>query len=87
MTNFVIKLGQNDIKNPNTMKAVQDIMDASQDAMVLEIKRVSDELGVSEDYASAIVYFRTRSRWTQELEDNLIHMCKNGDPCPNMNDY
>jgi len=32
-------------------------------------------------------YLRTRSRWTLELEDELIHMDQAGEPAPNMNDY
>ena len=36
---------------------------------------------------SSISYLRTRSRWTQALEDKLIKMCQDNEPCPNMNEW
>jgi hypothetical protein len=50
-------------------------------------KELAESLGVSEDYARGIFYLRTRSRWTQEAENELIRMSKNGESCPNMNEW
>ena len=44
------------------------------------------ELGVSERCAADVFYLRTRSRWTEELEKELILLHKNGNP-PNMCDF
>jgi SOS response regulatory protein OraA/RecX len=66
---------------------MNDLFDAMQDAFVAETKETAEELEVDDAFASAIVYLRSRSRWTQELEDKLIQMCKNGESVPNMCDW
>lgn len=82
---FVISLPANPTQDQ--IDALQEIMDASQDAYFAECDKIQKDLGVSSQYANAICYLRTRSRWTQSLEDNLIEMCKLGEPCPNINEY
>jgi len=47
---------------------------------------LAKELGVSKECASNVRYLRSRSRWTQELEDELIRLHKEGNP-PNMNEF
>lgn len=37
--------------------------------------------------AADVVYLRTRNRWTQALEDQLIQMYKDGNPPTSMNDF
>ncbi len=39
---------------------------------------------LDQKYAEAITYLRTRQRWTQAAEDELIRMAKAGEPLPNM---
>lgn len=40
----------------------------------------------SQSCAADVRYLRSRSRWTQELEDELIRLHKEGKP-PNMNEF
>lgn len=47
-------------------------LNESQEYMIAEEDRIKEEFGVSENTASAILYLRSRSRWTQEKEDELI---------------
>lgn len=47
---------------------------------------LAKELSVSESCARDIFYLRSRSRWSQELEDELIHLHQKGER-PNMNDF
>lgn len=51
-----------------------------------DIMDMSEELGVSYQCAADIYYLRTRSRWTEELENELIRLHKQGNP-PNMNEF
>lgn len=48
---------------------------------------LAHELGISEDHAEQVHYLRSRSRWTQELEDELIRMGKCGEPLVNMSEW
>ena len=43
-----------------------------QDAMIRDQRDIEKEFSVSASTASAIQYLRTRSRWTQGKEDELI---------------
>lgn len=82
---FVVTLPEN--PTDEQMEVFQDFMNAQSDAYFDECDQIAKDLGVSHKYANAICYLRTRSRWTQELEDRLIEMCKAEEPCPNMNDW
>ena len=44
--------------------------------------KVAEELGVNYMAACDIVYLRGRSRWTQEKEDYLIKLAKEGKELP-----
>lgn len=66
------------------MDKFQEFMNILNDSMDGHVLRVSKELGVSIACASDVVYLRGRSRWTQELEDELVQMDKVGDPRPNI---
>lgn len=50
------------------------------------IADLAKELNVSELCAGDVFYLRSRSRWSQELEDELIERHQNGER-PNMNDF
>lgn len=52
-----------------------------------EIRTLAEGLGVSVTCAGNIWYLRTRSRWSQEAEDELIRMDKAGEPAPNINEW
>ncbi len=65
----------------------QNLMDSINEATVNEERKVAEEFGVSFNCAMNIVYLRGRSRWTQKLEDNLIHLDKSGQEQPSINDY
>jgi hypothetical protein len=60
------------VNDPEKMAQFQELMNAAQDRLVEHIHKLADELGLSYSDASSIYYLRTRSRWTQELEDRLI---------------
>lgn len=66
------------------MEKVSDFMNEVQDGYAREITRISKELGIPEGSAGDIWYLRTRSRWTQEKEDQLIKLAKEGKPLPNV---
>ena len=51
------------------------------------IEELSEELGVSQNCAHQICYLRTRRRWTQELEDELIQLHKEGNPPDNIFEF
>lgn len=60
------------------MDAVQEAMDAMFDAYQAEVNKVAKEYNVEYKVASDIVYLRSRSRWTPELEQMLIDMAQSG---------
>lgn len=68
------------INDPEAMDKFQEVMNSWQDEMVKYENSLAKELGISTMTASAIVYLRGRSRWTQEKEDHLIQLDKAGTP-------
>jgi hypothetical protein len=62
------------------MERFSKLMAQYQDALALEMQKLAEKLGVSEQTASAIQYLRTRSRWTQKKENELIRRDKKGNP-------
>ena len=70
----------------NGMKVTEEEMNqlanAQQEYMIENINAIRDVLEVSEDTASAIHYLRTRSRWTEEKEQELIDRDRVGNPIP-----
>lgn len=42
-----------------------------------EEKQLAQELGVPQECAAAVLYLRTRSRWTPDMEARLIESYKN----------
>jgi hypothetical protein len=57
-----------------------EVMDEISDGLVSYTQSVAEEFGVSLDTASAIVYLRSRSRWTVAKEEELIERDKKGNP-------
>lgn len=67
--------------DPNAdMTPVNEVMSEVQDSWVEEIKQMAKNLRVSEGVAGDIWYLRTRSRWTQDLENQLIAADQAGNP-------
>ena len=69
------------------MEEFQEFMNDIQDAYILETLFLAKKLGVSDSCAMNIQYLRTRSRWTQDLEEELIRMDKEEGRQPNMCDW
>jgi len=72
------------IDDPVKMDEFSKAMAAQQEAHIKYIGDVAKELGINEDAANDIVYLRGRSRWTQEKEDYLVKLAKEGKPLPNI---
>lgn len=56
------------------------MLNDSQEYMVYRENEIKKKYGVSENTASAILYLRSRSRWTLEKETELIERDKAGKP-------
>lgn len=56
----------------------QKVMDMLHDEQTQYVNKLADEMKVGVDCANDIVYLRSRSRWTQELENQLIQLHKEG---------
>jgi hypothetical protein len=59
----------------------EDVYKALQEAQELECKHVeglANELGISYGAAWDVHYLRNRSRWTQDKENKLIELAKQG---------
>lgn len=65
---------------------LNDFFKAMADGYDVEVADVAGELGVSNDIAADVVYLRTRSRWTPELEVELIRRRQTGESI-NMCDF
>ncbi len=61
-------------------------MDEYFTSMQKEQKSIAQQLQVSMACAGDIMYLRTRTRWTQELENELISLHKAGTP-PNVMEF
>lgn len=66
------------------LDALSEVMSEWQDEMVLHIRDEATKLGISYSAAADVVYLRTRSRWTQEKEDHLISLAREGKPLPDV---
>lgn len=61
-------------------------MDAYHKEMARHTEEVARRLNVDLMCANHVVYLRSRSRWTKELEDELIASYKEGNK-PGLNDF
>ena len=75
MSTYTIKL---DNVSDDAVKSVQGLLDAAADHHIKEIEKVAAEYGIQTGAAADVVYLRTRSRWTEELERKLIDIYKAG---------
>ena len=66
------------------MKDINEIMDEIQKNWETNAELISEQFSIPLNAAYAILYLRTRSRWTIEKEDYLIKLAKEGKPLPNM---
>jgi hypothetical protein len=57
-----------------------EALNRSQQYMLDAEEEIKERYGVSDDTASAIAYLRTRSRWTEEKEKELVTRDKIGFP-------
>ena len=76
MTVFDIDIKK--VDEENKWDKLQEFMDKAQDETEKYIEGLAKNLGVTYDCACDVWYLRTRSRWTQELEDELIRLHKQG---------
>lgn len=86
MSTYSIEFDQSTMNDPNAMKALSDFFDAVQESEMAEVRGLANELGVSMGCACDVRYLRTRSRWTEELEEELIRLHKAGTP-PNVMEF
>lgn len=66
------------------MKAFTEAMVKAQDAFVAYVEEFAEENSLTSDQARNILYLRSRSRWTQEKEDTLFQLAREGRPFPNV---
>jgi len=83
---FSVSLSGEQLNDPMAMKALECFLSDCQEAQSREVYRIAEELDVSESCAIDIAYLRMRSRWTEELEDELIALHRAGTP-PNIFDF
>jgi hypothetical protein len=53
-----------------------------QEDIISQQQRLMYELSIPFEFACAILYLRTRSYWSQQLEEKLIQMGRNGEKLP-----
>ena len=80
METFAIEMPKADDKK--AWDAFNNLMQEIQEAQIKEMDNLSEELDISFNCASLIMYLRTRSRWTLEREQKLIQMDKEGKTLP-----
>lgn len=77
MKTFAVKIpGQ---PTEEQIDALQQFMNNANDAMVEYAQEVAEDLNISESLALDVVYLRGRSRWTPELEAELIRRTQAGE--------
>jgi hypothetical protein len=81
-----MELNGDDVANKETMEKFQKFMDELTNIQTEEIKALASELGVSNACAADVSYLRSRSRWTIELEKELIRLHITGE-VPNMCEF
>lgn len=74
------------INDEQGMKDFQEIMDSLAEETNQYIINLSKELNISMRCASDVWYLRTRSRWSEENEKELIRLHSVGTP-PNVFDW
>jgi len=78
---FCITIPAND---PKQLEHFNKVMQEVHDAIEKDIQQISSEFGISYEAACHVQYLRSRTRWTQEKEDYLIQLDKEGKSLPNI---
>lgn len=78
---FAIEIPIND---PEAMEKFQEAMDDYHDQQYKLVAAEAERLGIPIDPMFDIWYLRSRSRWTQEKEDYLIQLAREGKELPNV---
>lgn len=79
-----ISIHANDETTEEEWDQINAVLSQVQDEAVVYIKSEAERLGIDERYMSDIFYLRSRSRWTQEKEDYLISLAREGKPFPDI---
>lgn len=66
------------IDDPKEMDNFQKDMDRLHDATHIYIQKLAKDLGIEYLQAADVYYLRSRSRWSQELENQLISLFRDG---------
>jgi len=74
------------VNDADKMAAFQQAMDSLAEQTDKYIQKLAKKLNISRDCAQDVWYLRTRSRWTQDLEKELIRLHRAGKP-PNIFDW
>jgi len=77
MSYFINSVEVNEIGFNDYINRLQDCYDE-------ELEIMARELNISTQDASAILYLRSRSRWTQEKEDYLLKLAREHKKLPNV---
>ena len=83
LTAFSVEMPLND---PEAMKQFNDAMDDLYMATLDYIRELAKDLDITETCAFDVYYLRGRSRWSEELEAELIGLHKDHNP-PNMCEF
>lgn len=73
----MIEINQSEI-DADGWDLIQEFMDAQAEAWNRAESELAHEFGISEPDAANILYLRTRSRWTKQIEDRIISAAQNG---------
>lgn len=69
-----------------TQEEINQIQDNYYNELESYLQSLAEELGVSSACAGDVWYLRQRSRWSQELENELIRLYNEGTP-PNICEF
>lgn len=83
---YCIEMSGDTLNDPKAKAALATFLSDCAEANAVAGQELARELGVSEACACDIQYLRTRSRWTEELEDELIELHRNGE-APNIFEF
>lgn len=77
---YCVELHAEQLKDPKIVAEVNHLLDLEFAALDRYTQQVAKELSISEACAADVVYLRSRSRHTPELEAELIRLHKAGTP-------
>lgn len=75
---MVISASGEELKDPKVVEVFQAAMDAEAEYFNSQIEELMNTLNCSFACAADVVYLRTRSRWSEELERRLIQEHQEG---------